>query len=200
MEIVSKKYLSAVIGFLVVFVIGFGVYLGFHSNPGKSLIQKVTVNKSSNHVSPTPIRTVSKNVSAQTVHLVKVYLIAIEDNGKSGKKIGCGDSLVSVQKSIQPTTEPIQAALSELFAIKDKYYGQSGLYNSLYNSDLHVANVIAGKGMTSVELTGGVSLDGECDNPRFDSQVKETVRQFAPGQQITILINGKNLDDLLSQQ
>jgi hypothetical protein len=32
---------------------------------------------------------------------IKVYLVALADNGKSGKKIGCDDSLVAVTQTKQ---------------------------------------------------------------------------------------------------
>src|SRR5574342_779666 len=65
---------------------------------------------------------------------VKIFLIAIDDNGKSGKKIGCGDSVVAVERNLAATQAPLAAALTELFSIYDRTYGQSGLYNSLYQS------------------------------------------------------------------
>ena len=31
---------------------------------------------------------------------VKVYLVALDDDGRSGKRIGCGDSLVAVTRRV----------------------------------------------------------------------------------------------------
>ena len=74
----------------------------------------------------------------------KIYLIAIGDNGQTGERIGCGDSLIPVTRDITagPTTpEKITAALTLLFSLHDRDYGQSGLTNALYASQLQVKGV-----------------------------------------------------------
>src|SRR5690348_4697167 len=75
---------------------------------------------------------------ASAADTANIYLIAIGDNGHSGPVVGCQDSLVPVTGldiGNQPTTEDkISAALGKLFAIHDQYYGESGLYNALYQS------------------------------------------------------------------
>src|SRR5579864_1619692 len=38
---------------------------------------------------------------------VRQYFIAVGDNGKSGRRIGCGDSLVAVKRPIPPTKAPL---------------------------------------------------------------------------------------------
>ena len=47
---------------------------------------------------------------------VKLYLVALGDNGKRGKKIGCDDSIVPVTRSIQNTGAPLSAAITQLLA------------------------------------------------------------------------------------
>ncbi len=37
-------------------------------------------------------------------HTVQVFLIAVDDNGKSGLPVGCGDSAVAVQVETPPTS------------------------------------------------------------------------------------------------
>ena len=51
---------------------------------------------------------------AQKTRKVKVYLVALDDKGKKGKKIGCDDSLVAVTRTIKATASPLKAALEEL--------------------------------------------------------------------------------------
>ncbi len=68
---------------------------------------------------------------------MKIYLVALEDAGKSGTAIGCGDSLVAVDVD----SADARSALEFLLQEKNHLYGQSGLYNSLYQSDLRWTNL-----------------------------------------------------------
>jgi Sporulation and spore germination len=131
-------------------------------------------------------------------HTVQVFLIAVDDNGKSGLPIGCGDSAVAVQVEVPPTLEVLQAALVALLSIKDQFYGQSGLYNALYQSDLLVESVSIVAGKASVYLTGTLLMGGECDSPRVQAQLEQTVLQFSTVTEAAIYINGKPLADVLS--
>ena len=63
-------------------------------------------------------------------------MVAIGDNGAAGKRAGCGDSLVPVNIEAPYTQGVLKAALEYLLAQKSQYYGQSGLYNALYQSNL----------------------------------------------------------------
>jgi hypothetical protein len=131
---------------------------------------------------------------------VSIFLVAIDDNGKSGEKIGCGDSLIPVRRDITPTTAPLQAALEELMSLKSQTYGESGLYNALYQSNLTVERAAIMNGKAEVSLRGTYVLGGTCDTPRFSEQIKETVRQFPRVQAVDILLNGKPIDEALSQK
>ncbi len=132
---------------------------------------------------------------------IQVYLVALEDNGQTGQLIGCGDSLVPVEQSAQAGAAEPEAALQALLAIKDQYYGQSGLYNALYQSDLQVENVqVDDAGQATIQLTGQVKLGGECDTPRFKSQLEQTALQFPSVQNAAILINGQPMQEVLSSQ
>jgi len=148
-----------------------------------------------------PAESPSPESTAVMVDQVQIFLIALEDNGISGELIGCGDSVVAVDWPIEPTDAPIEAALSELLAIHDQFYGESGLYNALYQSDLSVESVsVDGSGVASVYLSGTMMLGGVCDNPRFEAQLEQTVRQFSWVQDVAIFVNGTPLDTLLSGQ
>ncbi len=131
-------------------------------------------------------------------HTVQVFLIAVDDNGKSGLPIGCGDSAVAVHVETPPTQQVLQAALVALLSIKDQFYGQSGLYNALYQSDLHVESVSIVAGKASVYLTGTLLMGGECNSPRVQAQLEQTVLQFPTVTEAAIFINGKPLADVLS--
>jgi len=129
---------------------------------------------------------------------VLVYLIALEDDGQSGIPVGCGDSAVPVQVEIQPTQAVLKAALEELLSIKSQYYGESGLYNALYQADLSVDSVNISGGKGTVYLTGSLNLGGVCDNPRLQAQLEQTVLQFPTVTEADIFINGKSLADAIS--
>jgi len=140
----------------------------------------------------------SAPTSAPTVHMVQIFLIAIDDNGLGGKMIGCGDSLIPVQVEIPPTQGVLKAALEKLLSVKDQYYGQSGLYNALYQSDLQVESVTIAAGKANVSLTGTLTMGGECDAPRVQAQLEGTVLQFPTVTEADIFINGKPLGEVLS--
>jgi hypothetical protein len=132
------------------------------------------------------------------VERVKIFLIAIGDAGKSGKEIGCGDSAIPVEVEVSAAADPLVAAFQELVSIRDQYYGQSGLYNALYQSDLKVESASIQAGLARVELSGQMLLGGECDDPRVAAQLEETALQFPKANQAVIFINGTLLKDALS--
>lgn len=150
----------------------------------------------------TPTATVSSDPgnSPPTVNEVKLYLIAIDDQGKSGEKIGCGDSAVSVTRTVETTTKPLTAAYQELLSLKDQYYGQSGLYNALYQSDLKLDSATVVDGIATVHLSGKMQLGGVCDNPRVEAQLKNTILQFPTVKKAVVFINGKLLEQVLSEK
>jgi hypothetical protein len=131
-------------------------------------------------------------------HTVQVFLIAVGDNGQTGSQVGCGDSAVPVQVQTPPTSQVLQAALTSLLSIKEQFYGQSGLYNALYQSDLQVESITIVAGKASVYLAGTLLMGGECDTPRVRAQLEQTILQFPTVTEADIFINGKPLADVLS--
>ena len=129
---------------------------------------------------------------------IKLYFVALEDNGKSGKKIGCNDSIVAVERTIPFTQAPLTAALKELLAIKERNIGQAGLYNSLANANLKIENVAIVNGVARIELSGTLGLGGVCDDPRAEAQLKELALQFATVKQVSIMLNGIPIERALS--
>lgn len=132
---------------------------------------------------------------------VKVFYVAINDGGKAGKEIGCGDSLVEVEVPIAPTSTPVQAALNLLFAGKSQSIGQSGLYNALYQSNLRLDNFsLSNNGEATIKISGITALGGVCDDPRFVAQIQSTILQFPTIKKADIFINNKPLADFLSEK
>ncbi|MFZ6028649.1 MAG: GerMN domain-containing protein [Chloroflexota bacterium] len=132
---------------------------------------------------------------AGPVSRAEIYLIAVGDNGQAGKKIGCDDSVVPVEVVFEPPTDtPLPAALEELLALDGQYYGQSGLYNVFYQSDLAVESAQIKNGEAIIRLAGTLRLGGVCDDPRLRAQLEETALQFPGVQDVAIFINGEPLE------
>ncbi len=136
--------------------------------------------------------------SPAKVSQVKIYLIALDDNGKSGEKLVTGDSLVPVDRKIEPTQAPLKAALTELLALKGREYEEGGLLNPLYLSDLKIDSVTVADGKATIHLSGKLSVAGDMDGPRIEAQIKATAEQFPTVQETEIFINDKKLEETLS--
>ncbi len=147
---------------------------------------------------PAPSATAAQDPTNQGPQMIDIYLIAVDDQGKSGTPVGCGDSVVPVQVEVPHTQAVLRAAIEALLAIKQRDYGQSGLYDALYQSDLKVESLSLQDGKASIHLTGTLLLGGECDNPRVEAQIIQTVRQFSTVTDVEVFINGKPLSEALS--
>jgi LysM repeat protein len=134
---------------------------------------------------------------AGAVGRVNIYLVAVGDGGQRGREIGCGDSLVPVGVAIAPTRAPLSAALRRLLAIEDETYGQTGLYNSLYRSNLTLQSVVISNRTAIIRLSGDVQIGGVCDEPRFEQQIVATATQFSTVDAAQVFINGQPLEDVL---
>jgi spore germination protein GerM len=120
------------------------------------------------------------------------------NNGESGKYIGCGDSLVPVEIRIEPTLGVLRAAINELLKLQGQHtYGQSGLYNALYLSDLQLQDVAVIDGVARIAFTGQLIYGGECDIPRIEEQLYTLAMQFTTVDSVVITVNGVALEELL---
>ena len=142
----------------------------------------------------------SATPATSTEQTVKIFLIALEDNGQSGPLVGCGDSAVPVTVTIPQTQGVLLAALEKLLSIKEQFYGESGLYNALYQSDLQVAGVAIEQGKAIIHLRGTVMLGGTCDAPRFQAQIEQTALQFSTVNDVDVFINDKPIEEVLSSK
>lgn len=145
-------------------------------------------------VAPTPDPDGGEATSAD------MYLIATGDAGQSGVPVGCDDSAVPVQVVFEPTITPLTDALEQLLALDTETYGQSGLYNALYQSDLSIQGIDIDEGVATINLTGNIVLGGTCDAPRVEAQIEQTALQFATVQSVNIFVNGQPLADVTSSQ
>lgn len=126
---------------------------------------------------------------------VNIYLIGI-----GGGSVGCGDQVVAVKRNITPTTAPLTAALNQLLSIKTQYYGQSGLYNALYQSNLSIQKITQSGTTWNIYLGGSLRLGGTCDSPRVEAQLNRTALQFSTVKKVNYFINGVPLKTALSQK
>ena len=129
---------------------------------------------------------------------VKLFFIALEDQGKTGQLIGCGDSAVPVVVSIAPTQGVLRATLEQLLASKAAFYNPGGLYNALYQSDLKIERLVIENQKALIYLTGTVLLNGACDAPRVEAQLTALALQFATVKDVAIYLNNVPLAQALS--
>lgn len=125
---------------------------------------------------------------------VRIFLV-----GLGGGSVGCGDELVAVEQRVPSTRAPLTAALQALLSLKEREYGQSGLYNALYQSDLQLARVAIESGTATIELRGQLRLGGVCDAPRVEAQLRQTALQFPTVQRVHVTVNGTPLQQVLSE-
>jgi hypothetical protein len=125
---------------------------------------------------------------------IKVAMIALDDNGKLGKKIGCGDSLVFVTKEIDPTPQVLNAALKELFAMHDRIENGQKLYNSIHADALHFIRASVHNGKAHIFLAGTFAAGGMCDAPRMQAQIEQTAFQFPTINEVEVYLNKKRFD------
>ena len=145
---------------------------------------------------PSNIESTPESASSKTQR-VNVFLIALDDNGVRGKKVGCGDSAISFERKVTPTKAVLKAAIDELLGLQEQTYGDGLLYNAMAGSKLRADTIsIDGTGLAKIELSGAYRFTGVCEDARFIAQVKETALQFESVREVKIFLNGKDLDNL----
>jgi hypothetical protein len=187
-------------------------------SPGAQTINSGTINeedrqiqeqilasfKFTSGITPTPDPSTDSTGSPQatTTSRVNIYVVDLEGGGQGGSAtIGCGDALAVVRRDITTNGGVLKGALTELFSLKSQYYGESGYYNALYQSNLKVDSAaVDANGKATVKLSGTAKSGGVCDDPRIVEQIKATVKQFPTVKTMDISINGRSLNTYFSQQ
>lgn len=134
---------------------------------------------------------------AENTMSVKVYLVAMGDNGKTGKKIGCEDSLVPVTRTIRKTAAPLTAALAQLLATPQHPAVNPKLENFWKGRDLKIKSVSIRNNTATIYISGEVFVAGVCDIPRIESQIEETARQFPNVKRVKVFIGRQSLRDAI---
>jgi spore germination protein GerM len=140
----------------------------------------------------------SSLAAASKTDKVKIYLVAVGDEGKMGRKIGCGDSLVPVTREIKATSSPLKAALTELLSLPKEYAGNSSLNNFWVGRNLRIKSVSISRGTATIRITGeGPFVAGICDEPRITEQIEATAKQFPTVKRVKVFVNGRTLADAI---
>jgi hypothetical protein len=126
---------------------------------------------------------------------VKVFLVALDDKGRRGRRIGCDDSLVPVTRRVPAAGAPLRAAVEELLALPREYEG--GLGNYWAGEGLRVESAAVSAGVATVRIRGTLPVAGVCDEPRIEEQIKATARQFRGVRGVRVFLNGQRLSDAI---
>jgi hypothetical protein len=128
---------------------------------------------------------------------VKIFLVALDDNGRTGRRIGCGDSLVAVTRAVNASGDAVlRAALEELLSLPHDY--DARLKNYWRGNNLRVAGVSLRNGLATIRITGeGPFVAGVCDAPRITEQIRATARQFPAVRRAAVFVNGRRLESAL---
>jgi spore germination protein GerM len=195
----KSNYIIISILSLAIVITGVGLYVWQQQSSAES---QQSTSSAEMSVSPTPTKTAaqekpSASETAEAVsQKVSLYHVAIGDT-QAGPEIGCGDSLVGVTKQLT-TVRPLTDSIKALLALDDEYYGESGLYNALWQSNLRLDSASISNGVATIALSGDLRLGGTCDSPRVKAQLEATATQFASVNSVTITVNGQPLDQALS--
>lgn len=149
---------------------------------------------------PNSHATDSSETTTDTKTRLRLYFIALGDKGASGTSLGCGDSLIETDTEAVGTTDKLQETFERLLASHDQTYGDTGLYNPLYQSQLtFVSGQVSGDTVT-VKLSGTIKQAGECDTPRIQAQLTSVAKAATGATHATITVNNKSLDKVLGSK
>lgn len=137
-------------------------------------------------------------IPPSTVTNINIVLIALNDNGASGPAVGCGDSAIFVRVQIPYTQAVLRASIEKLLSLHSKDYGESGLYNALYQSNLSLDTLALVDGKATIGLKGQLVSGGVCDDPRMIAQIEQTALQFSTVKSVVITVNGVEIHEALS--
>lgn len=106
---------------------------------------------------------------------------------------GC-DEVVMATAVIPQTPRVLHAALNVLFDGTRNYGFNPGNFIAT-QEDLDFSYATINNGVARVYLTGAVGpINGVCDEPRIETQIRETALQFSTVQAVEIYLNGEPLN------
>ncbi|MGH9872627.1 MAG: GerMN domain-containing protein [Pyrinomonadaceae bacterium] len=134
---------------------------------------------------------------AQSSQTINIYLVALEDDGKTGKKIGCDDSLIAVTRTIKKTATPLAAAIRELLLTPEHPDGSPNLENFWKGRNLKLRSVSIVNHTATIRFSGELYVAGVCDEPRIESQIDATARQFPSVKKVKVFIGNRTLAEAI---
>ncbi|MGR2751995.1 GerMN domain-containing protein [Agromyces arachidis] len=135
--------------------------------------------------------------STPTPQVLTVYFVRIGDDGASGERIGCGDSLVPVTTPPIATDDPLRASIVRLLETPEGEVVSSGLHTAVPGGTLDYVDGRAEGDTVTVELTGEPLLRGECEDPRIRAQLERTAMSATGASEALILIDGVPIEEFL---
>lgn len=185
-----------------------GISLSACSSPEPAPTPGTSSSVPSNSTVPAPSSSATDTQSSapapssakETTAALTIFYVAVDDQGKSGPKIGCGDSMVATESAPETFTNQVETSIKMLLNDKSSEHGQSGLVNALAASDLRFVNSKVSGDEVAVDLSGTVSSGGTCDDPRIIEQLKYTAKTAAGVGSARILIDGIDIEKVLSQK
>jgi spore germination protein GerM len=164
-----------------------------------------TMDRRFNYVQPATISVgtaiVKEAALVQKTQEIKVYLVALNDDGYQGNRIGCGDSLVAVRRTINKSATPLKAALEELLAMPQEFERdptKGNLGNYVFGPELKLSSVSISKGTATIHFSGHISVAGICDEPRIVEQIEATARQFPTVKRVKVFVGKETLAEAIS--
>ncbi len=153
-------------------------------------------------IMPAPVQAQQAERAATARQEVIIFLVALGDAGRAGRRIGCDDSLVPVRRQVAVTGAPLRAALQELLAAqREGTYGGRELVNHWSGNreglNLRLDSVALRAGVATIRFSGDLPVAGICDIPRITSQIEQTARQFPTVRQVRVFINGTPLREAI---
>jgi LysM repeat protein len=124
----------------------------------------------------------------------QIFLLALGDNGASGRPAGCGDSAVGVWVEAPPSQAVLRTSLETLLSLRDPFHRQSGLFNALHRSRLTLSDLQLANGVATMRLTGQLVAEGYCERSQVRAQLEQTALQFATVNQVVIFVNGNRFN------
>ena len=138
-----------------------------------------------------------RNFSQQRL-TIEIYFVAVGDNGKRGKRIGCGDSLVPRARFIiEQTAAPLTAALEGLLSTPKHVDRFAKLENFWQGRNLKLESVSILDNRATIHISGEVFVAGVCDVPRIESQIEATARQFPNVKKVNVFIGNRTLAEAI---
>ena len=131
----------------------------------------------------------------------------VREDFRTGRRVGCGDSIAFIEKRIEPTTRPLEAIYRLLFSREEITIGTKYVNSLLPHTregrtlqtpdgpqivrPLRFERVIIENNIAKVYLVGDFISVGTCDPPRVKAVLEFAAKQYPWIEEVEIYINGE---------